>query len=131
MNPHTEKYHKHRDRRLIEMRRYMNKPSYRASRLVSGAKKRALKVGLEFDLDTSWVTERVAKGQCEVTGIQFEMITGRSAFAPSLDRIDPQMGYTRENVQVVVWAYNAAKGVASHEEVLRLAHALINPQVGQ
>ncbi len=44
---------------------------------------------------------------------------------PSIDRIVPSEGYTDENTQVVVWAYNAAKGIGTSNDVMILARALV------
>lgn len=47
-------------------------------------------------------------------------------FAPSLDRVDPKLGYVTTNVQVVCWSYNQAKGQWDHQDVLVLARALVS-----
>jgi hypothetical protein len=107
------------------LRKYAS-PRSRSTYMLCTARRRALEKGLAFDLTHEWIYERVAKGVCEVTGIPF-VLTGEGKnrpWSPSLDRIDPSQGYTRDNVQVVCWMYNAAKGVAGHEDVLKLAEAL-------
>ncbi|QDB71031.1 hypothetical protein bb8_p56 [Bordetella phage vB_BbrP_BB8] len=104
---------------------YRATPDGRGDRLFHGAKKRAATSGIEFSLEREWVIEKVKSGVCEVTGLPFELSSGRSLFAPSLDRTDPTKGYTPDNVKVVVWSYNAAKATGTHEEVLVLAHALV------
>jgi hypothetical protein len=43
----------------------------------------------------------------------------------SLDRIDSTRGYEADNVQVVCWAYNAAKGSWTDMDVLRLALGIV------
>lgn len=107
----------------------------RARLLFQRAKDRAGAKGLEFSLSQRDIVQRVASGFCEVTGIPFllnhrsERVTQRNQFAPSLDRIDSRKGYTTDNVQVVVWIYNAAKGEGTHEEVMRMASALIRGAV--
>lgn len=45
-------------------------------------------------------------------------------FAPSLDQKVPGGGYTPENTQVVLWAYNAAKGDWGHDTLVTIAKAL-------
>jgi hypothetical protein len=100
----------------------------------NNARQRAKQNGLDFDLPLEWVKEKFEKGTCDVTGIPFsdEVGTGKGQahpFSPSLDRTDPTQGYTVENTAVVVWIYNCAKHVSSHEDVLRMARALIYPQV--
>jgi hypothetical protein len=100
--------------------------------LLSAAKQRAKKRGLQFTIDRDWVAERLA-GRCEITSLPFDLPDGgpskRSMFGPTIDRVVPEKGYTKDNCKMVVWTYNAAKGSGTHANVLRLCHALINPQV--
>lgn len=103
---------------------YRATPEGRGDRLFHGAKKRSRTNNIEFTLEREWVIEKVKSRFCEVTGLPFELTTGRNSFAPSLDRTDPTKGYTPENVKVVVWCYNTAKGVGTHDDVLILAKAL-------
>ena len=53
-----------------------------------------------------------ADGRCELTGVLFEYTVRPGVRArpliPSLDRIDPQKGYIKENLRVVCYAVNAA-----------------------
>ena len=103
-----------------------------ASMLVSGAKARAKKRSLEFNLTVDWLLERLARGVCEVTGLPFvpSIGTGQqrsflNPWAPSLDRIENSRGYTTDNVQVVVSIYNIAKGEHTDADVFRMAEALV------
>lgn len=109
---------------LEEALRYRRTPRGRAARLHSGAKARARNVGVEFALTVEWIQAKIEEGHCEVSGLPFDLRNGRRPFAPSLDRTDPNKGYTADNVKVVVWCYNAAKGTATHSDVLTLAEAL-------
>lgn len=65
-------------------------------------------------------------GRCPRTEAEFHReghsngYLDRSPFAPSLDRIDPEGGYTKDNVQVVVWFYNCAKQRFTDDEVIDL-----------
>lgn len=103
---------------------------HRGHLLVRAAKTRAQAKGLPFLLDAHEIIRKIQAGRCEVTGIPFflkhhtEKSTFKHPFSPSLDRIDPRKGYTADNVHVVVWIYNAAKGEGVHEDVLNLARAL-------
>lgn len=96
------------------------------------AKHRAEVKGWEFNLTPEWIEPKLVAGVCEATGIPLELsgekFKGYGHFrpwTPSLDRIDPTKGYTTDNVKVVCWMYNQAKGVSTHEAVVRMAHALI------
>lgn len=84
------------------------------------------------DLDQKWIEERLSPGTCEVTRLPFDFEgTSKSAayrtnaWAPSLDRIDSAKGYTKDNCQVVVWAYNRAKGDLNAPDFVKLIQALI------
>lgn len=79
--------------------------------------------GLPCELTEQDVQELLRSGACERTGITF---TGRGDFGASLDRVDSSLGYTRDNVQAVCWAYNRAKGASTDEIVLQMAVALVN-----
>jgi len=52
------------------------------------------------------------QNKCSKTKLSFEW-KSHSMFRPSIDRIDPNQGYTINNIQIVVWPYNAMKGVWS------------------
>lgn len=98
-----------------------------------GVRKRTLRSNLEAPtIDTPWVLERILRGVCEVTGLPLKLdypysqrgFGTQGAFSPSIDRRDPAKGYTKENAQVVVWIYNAAKSNGTHADVVRLAEAI-------
>lgn len=89
------------------------------------------KVGRRFrdgnQLTPEWILNKLNVGICEVTGIPFTYgLNARNPWSPSLDRIDPSVGYTLENTRMVVWIYNAAKNVFSDSDVMLMAHALVN-----
>lgn len=84
----------------------------------------------EFNLTHEWFQKRLDKNVCEVTGIPFVLKLGkttysRSPFQPSVDRIDRTKGYTIDNCQLVCLIYNTSKSVYLHEDLMKLARALI------
>ncbi len=103
----------------------------RTTSLIRAIKYRSKKKGLEFDLTRDWFIERFERGVCGVTGLSFELGGGRREerlthpFSPSVDRISPAKGYTRDNCRLVVLNYNMAKGEFTHEDVLTWARALV------
>lgn len=99
----------------------------RASALWCYARKRAEKKNMPFTITREWVENKIQSGKCEVTGESFEILVGKgtSAFAPSIERINNNEGYTSENCQVVTWIYNRAKGSFSESDFKRFAKSLI------
>ncbi len=103
-----------------------------ARRLFFGSKSRAKAKKMAFDLTQEWIVEKIKSGKCSVTNIPFYINPIKddnksgpvSAFAPSLDRINTNRGYTKKNTQVVIWIYNSAKSSFTHNEVMVLAEAL-------
>lgn len=84
--------------------------------MLSGAKSRAKKKGLEFSLtkDDIEIPET-----CPIFGIPIKRNDG-SGFhnnSPSLDRIDNNLGYTKDNVRVISNRANLLKCDASLEEL--------------
>ncbi len=101
----------------------------RASRLYSSAKQRAKHHNLEFDLTPEWIAEKILVGDCEKTGLSFTLEPPRKGYfhnpyAPSLDRRDQTKGYTKDNVDVVIWAYNQAKGQWNRKHFERIIWAI-------
>ena len=66
--------------------------------------------------------------KCEVTGMPFNprfwAAGPKGPWSPSVDRIDPKKGYIKDNCQLVIWMYNAAKQEFSHDDVVLFASAL-------
>ena len=103
--------------------------------LMNNARKRAKQKDLEFTLKVEWVLQKLNAGVCEVTGLPFSFdLPGKTRnhpFAPSLDRRNPALGYTPDNVQVVVWSYNCMKSEYDEETVYRLAEAVVRCGIGR
>lgn len=104
----------------------------RAGAMSAAAKKRAEFLKIPYNITGKWVLEKLLVGKCEATGLPFDLYDGdydgqghHRMFAPSLDQISPRGGYTTDNVQVVVWCYNAAKSTGTDAEVLMMAEALV------
>jgi hypothetical protein len=118
--------------RNVEAREYHTirriSTTLRSSRLLAAAKSRSQKHELSFDLDRDWVQKRLDYGMCEATGIPFDMSMRRGWNTPSLDRINPVLGYTKENTRLVLFALNAACGDWGEEKLLEVVSALLEKQ---
>lgn len=76
--------------------------------LYSGAKARAARKGLKFDLE---IEDIIIPEQCPVFGVPLERAEGGipADNSPTLDRLDSSKGYVKENVQVISWKANRLK----------------------
>lgn len=94
--------------------------------IVQSSAYRSRQLGIDHDIDIEWVKERLVK--CEVTGIPFEIreigikgdksnYSNRNPYTPSIDKINPDLGYTKDNCRLVCWWYNLAKSIWSDDFV--------------
>ena len=100
-------------------------PEGRASHLLRTSRSGARKRGLAFELDLSHVLGPISAGRCQATGIAFDLDSSRGPWRPSIDRKDNTIGYTPDNVQIVVYIYNVAKSHYTPADVLLLAKAIV------
>lgn len=106
-------------------------PEKRARIILTFVRTRSKRLGLEFDISHEFLAKKLIAGVCEVTGMPLSLEDADRGkkkvhpFAPSVDRIDPHLGYTESNVRVVTYMYNIAKGDFSDQDVLLLAKAIV------
>jgi len=106
---------------------------YRSRTLVNGAKSRAKKKGIPFNLTVAWVEQKLRNGVCEISNIPFyikpysrkENYVSVHPHSPSLDQICPSQGYTMDNVQVVCDQVNKFKGDRHITSAVNIARELI------
>jgi hypothetical protein len=91
------------------------------------AKDRASKNNLDFNITKDHVVSMLNIGVCQATGLKLNLTFGKeklNPLGPSLDRINPKIGYIVGNVRMVCWIFNRAKGDGSDNDVWLLAEAL-------
>lgn len=84
---------------------------------VRRAKMRAKRLGLPFDLDHRMIE---CPEFCPVLGMRLNYGGGRghpTSDSPSLDRLQPELGYVASNVRVISYRANSIKRDATIEEV--------------
>jgi hypothetical protein len=99
-------------RRKLDPKPWDGRPPW-AKSMYLGAEKRSASKGFAslLSIDEFLAVVDRAAGRCEVTGIEFARSeSGRSPWAPSLDRIDAKRGYTADNVRLVCLLVNQALG---------------------
>lgn len=109
------------DTRTAEQRKNW-RHNNRASALVSSARVRARDKGLTFDLDVTQIQYRIDLCRCELTGIKFDLEGGWNS--PSLDRINPDLGYTMDNVRIVLTALNVMMNRWGPDKVIEIADSM-------
>jgi len=101
--------------------RYAN--THRDRVLLKAARNRAEKQGIPFEID---ITDVVIPTHCPVLGIEISPVRGRmNPASPSLDKIDPALGYVKGNVWVISWRANRMKSDASPEELRRFCEGML------
>jgi len=109
-------------RNLVRLSRQRNL----AKALVRGAKKRAGKKTMPFDLDghITEIEQRLSVGCCEMTRIQFDFDGARGGWRnPSIDRIDCHKGYVYANIRIILHGLNTAIGHWGEEVLLQMIAA--------
>ena len=87
--------------------------------MLYAARTRATEKGIPFDID---VEDIVIPDTCPILGIKLEKTSGQpGAGSPSLDRIVPEKGYTKGNVQIISHRANSLKGNATADELMAIA----------
>lgn len=106
-------------------------PIGRAKRLVNDLKnqKKGKRSLLEKTLTIEDIIPALQNGKCQLTGLPFDFkpakTTYRNPYAPSLDRIDSQKGYTKNNVRIVLTSVNEALGEHPDETMLPILKAMV------
>jgi hypothetical protein len=95
--------------------------------LWASAKSRAKKNNLEFNLK---IEELIIPEKCPILGIHLDFRTGMSPTraprynAPSIDRINPALGYLKDNIIIMSYKANVLKKDGTSEEHLKVAEFL-------
>ncbi len=93
---------------------------------LTSIKNRAKVHGLEFDLDADFITElwNNQLGRCYYSGREMKWVSsgtgGSTKSTFSVDRVDPNGGYTRDNVVLCLNHVNSMKSNLSRTEFLQL-----------
>jgi hypothetical protein len=89
-------------------------------RMWQSAKERAIKSNLEFTIN---IDDIIIPTHCKILGIL--LFRGKGvpiANSPSLDRIVPELGYIKGNIQVISYKANTMKSDATRMELIVFAN---------
>jgi hypothetical protein len=119
MRGYRAKYYK-KNRSKIEAQGQQRHQANPARRLLAGAKARAKREGLAFNLVLADV---IIPEFCPVLGMKLVASTSRMhPDSPSLDKINSVLGYVKGNVIVVSWRANHIKTDATPLELMKVAN---------
>jgi len=95
--------------------------------LYYGAKNRAEKKDIDFNLTKDWIIENLKPGVCQITGIPFKFkYEGSNPYAPSIDRRDNFKGYTKDNCDIVLISYNKFKSDYRIEDINHIIERMVS-----
>lgn len=103
---------------------------YYIKKSLSKIKSRCLKCGFEFDLDFDFLSHmwHKQKGKCFYTNIPMSNSMKQSGFqswdGPSLDRVDPSLGYIKSNVVWCIFAVNSFKQSLTIEQFKKAVESI-------
>lgn len=96
--------------------------------ILERARIRARRKGIQFNLD---IDDVVLPEYCPILGLKLCRNIGSPTAKPdsySLDRIIPELGYTKGNVQVISYKANVMKNNATSEELRMFAEWVLRQQ---
>ena len=103
---------------------------YRKKLLITNARSRAQKAGLDFSISLEWLDQQNLE-HCPISKQPFRWRAdyaasheGPDPLAPSIDRIDSSKGYTPDNSWVISHRMNAMKNDSTYRELFVLANAI-------
>ena len=125
-----EKFWERAQERKDYLIKYTLVPSNRAKYIWSRTKDAARRRKIGFYITTDDVVPALETGVCQMTGLPFcldKPNNGASThpYAPSIDRIDSNKGYTKDNIRIVLWAVNAATNQFTDKEMLPILKAMV------
>lgn len=101
----------------------------RASGLYYSAKRTGIPVGFASPAEFGLYLKSIAPAACPVFGVPFiERGRGFSQWAPSVDKINPALGYVRGNIQVISFMANRMKANATPEQLKQFASWVMEGQ---
>lgn len=96
-------------------------------KIIHAARTRSKISGIPCDIDMAWAEQRWT-GFCEMTLLPFDISPNRTRgnlFSPSIDRINPTLGYIKNNCRFILMAVNLMKLTGRDSDVYKIAAALM------
>lgn len=122
-------YQEHKEERIEYGRQRREADPKRLERaMLYSATSRAKRLGLPFDIT---IEDILIPDVCPYLGIEMIKGVGKlSRTSPTLDRINPELGYVKGNIQVISYKANAMKQDCGTAELIRFARAVLQRHEG-
>lgn len=128
-----KKYQKYRLKYLDYVDNCLRSVRGRLSSTLDAARTRAVKKTYEYNLTLDWLVNMYEKqdGKCILTGMPFVLDRNEDGnryqrpYAPSIDRIDPSKGYTKDNVRLVCVIVNLALNRFGEDVFSNMCHSYV------
>ena len=121
-------YHNKTKRKLVSKIHALTH-SGRALLMARNCKKSAKRRNIVFNLTVEDLLPAVELKHCQLTGLPFDLNPPKektmNLYAPSVDRIDNNKGYAKDNIRVVLWAVNRAVGEDGDEAMLPILKEMV------
>ena len=101
---------------------YQRNPRSAWAGIICGMRNRAAKKGIPFDetIDVDFMIS-ICPTHCPILGLELKRATkdgGQRANSPSVDRLNPNAGYTRDNIIVVSYLANTIRNAAKADQII-------------
>jgi len=111
----------------IELMKQFKKPYKGGSnirgKICSNASANAFKRGIEFNLTSEDI---ILKKECSYLGIELNYVNNTALDnSASIDRINPKLGYIKDNIEVISLLANKMKSNATIEQQIKFANAVL------
>lgn len=94
----------------------------RAAGIYYSAKDKDIPLGFSSAAELASYVRSIAPTHCPVFGVEFtERGNGFNKWSPSIDKVDPKLGYVRGNIQVLSMMANCMKRDASPDQLKQFA----------
>lgn len=91
-----------------------------AGRIVTGSKKRAREYKIPHTITADYV-RNIITDTCPVFGVKFNFLGFyNNENSPSIDRLDPKLGYVQGNVAIISRKANVIKNAYRSEDILKV-----------
>lgn len=115
MSYSLKSYYKHREKRLAVKHDFkIRSPEMY---ILNGTRSHAKERGIDFNLE---LEDIIIPDTCPICQIPLIFSAKRTNNTPSIDRVDNNLPYIKENVRIISWRANRLKNNMTKEEVARL-----------